>query len=183
MSGRRAKTRYGLSLCGQCWRSYLLLASGVSISFRSEPNMQRITSGSCYGAHDPEATLNVGAVAVSLCVCPNWIFMKLMPSAGEILSACSRAEAARNPAGAWFGEQVRKPVGAWTANLRSIGTSTMRRRSACWAILRGNPLHGARSRRGQPTVILAVRTGLANYPNRYGRWPASSFVETCADRD
>src|SRR5215471_5423371 len=109
-----------------------------------------------------------------------------MPRGGKILSACSRAEVARNPAGAWFGEQVRKPIRAWIANLRCIGTSAMRRRSDCWAILKGNPLHGARSRRGQPTVILAARTGLANYPNKYGRWPAFSFVETCvgtADRD
>jgi len=104
-----------------------------------------------------------------------------MPRAGEILSACSRAEVARNPAGAWFGEQVRKPIRAWIANLRYVGTSAMRRRSDYWAILKGNPLHGARSRRGQPTVILAAQTGLANYPNKYGRWPASSFVETCVD--
>jgi hypothetical protein len=70
-----------------------------------------------------------------------------------------------------------------SANLRYIGTSAMRRRSDCWAILKGNPLHGARLRRGQPTVILAARTGLANYPNNYGRRPASSFVETCVHRD
>src|SRR5262245_43677431 len=74
-------------------------------------------------------------------------------------------------------------IRAWIANLRYVGTSAMRRRSDYWAILKGNPLHGARSRRGQPTVILAARTGLANYPNKYGRWPASSFVETCVDRD
>jgi len=55
----------------------------------------------------------------------------------EILSACSRAEAARNPAGAWFGEQVRKPIRAWIANLRYVGTSAMRRRSDYWAILKG----------------------------------------------
>ena len=90
-----------------------------------------------------------------------------MPRAGEIWSACSRAEVARTPAGAWFGEQVRKPIRAWIANLRYVGTSAMRRRSDYWAILKGNPLHGARSRRGQPTVILAARTGLANYPNKY----------------
>ena len=31
-------------------------------------------------------------------------------------------EVARNPAGAWFGEQVRKPIRAWIANLRYVGT-------------------------------------------------------------
>src|SRR5215467_14535466 len=106
-----------------------------------------------------------------------------MPLAGEILSACSRAAVAPNSAGAWFGEKVRKPIRAWIANVRYVGTSAMRRRSDCWAILKGNQLHGARSRRGQPTVTLAARTGLANHPNKYGRWPASSFVETCVDGD
>src|SRR4029077_15800205 len=106
-----------------------------------------------------------------------------MPRAGEILSACSRAEVARNPAGAWFGEQVRKPIRAWIASLRYVGRSAMRRRSDYWAILKGNPLHGARSRRGKPTVILAASTGTAKYPHRHGPGPASSFVETCVDRD
>src|SRR5262245_23502565 len=106
-----------------------------------------------------------------------------MPRAGEILSACSRAEVARNPAGAWFGEQVRRPIRARIAKSRYIGTSAMIRRLDCWVILKVSPLHGARSRRGRPTVILAARTGLTNYPNKYGRWPVSSFVETCVDRD
>ena len=105
-----------------------------------------------------------------------------MPRAGEILSAYSRAEVARNPAGAWFGEQVRKPVRAWIANLRYVGTSAMRRRSDYWASLKGNPLHGARSRRGKPTVILAAEPGWRITGTSMVVGAASPFVETCVEQ-
>src|SRR6476619_428387 len=106
-----------------------------------------------------------------------------MLHAGEISSACSRAGADQNTAGAWCGEPVPTPLRVRIGKLQYSSMSAMTCQSGCSAIPKVSPLHGARSPRGQHTVTLAVRTTLANVLNKYGRWSAFLFVESCVDRD
>jgi hypothetical protein len=47
-----------------------------SLRFRGTADIRRLATIAGCDAIDPKATLNAGAVAVSLCVCPNWSFMK-----------------------------------------------------------------------------------------------------------
>jgi hypothetical protein len=47
-----------------------------SVAIEGIEDIRRSLAARRSDANDPEATLNAGAVAVSLCVYPNWSFMK-----------------------------------------------------------------------------------------------------------